>query len=420
MLPTPVLGVVGLIEDADTVVRRAFQRAGDVVVLLGDEPRRARRQRVPEGDARPDSRRAAGARPAREAALQRLLVDGRRAGADSVGARLRRGRAGGDAGRVLLRHRRSASTSIVPAVAAARRRRSATSRRCSANRRRGSSCRWPQARARRAAGAGAAARRAGRGRSDGSAAIAIRMSIDGRRVHRRAAGRRRSRSGSTAIERYFETVARADCVTAAYTRSGSACSTSSRTSAASSGSSATPRRRTSPTSGLYALQHRGQESAGIASSDGAQIRVSKAMGYVNEAFNNETLAKLPGQHGGRPRPLLHRRREPARQRAADRRRQRPRPARARATTATWSTPASCATRSSARARSSRPAATPRSSSTCSRGRARQERRGGDRRRHLAGARRLLVRHDDQGPADRRARPARLPSAGASAGSATPG
>jgi amidophosphoribosyltransferase len=46
--------------------------------------------------------------------------------------------------------------------------------------------------------------------------------------------------------------------------------------------------------GLYALQHRGQESAGIASSDGAQIRVSKAMGYVNEAFDGDTLAKLPG------------------------------------------------------------------------------------------------------------------------------
>ena len=46
--------------------------------------------------------------------------------------------------------------------------------------------------------------------------------------------------------------------------------------------------------GLYALQHRGQESAGIAASDGTQIRVSKAMGYVNDAFNEEALAKLPG------------------------------------------------------------------------------------------------------------------------------
>src|SRR5919112_1776582 len=47
--------------------------------------------------------------------------------------------------------------------------------------------------------------------------------------------------------------------------------------------------------GLYALQHRGQESAGIAASDGAQIRVSKAMGYVNEAFDSDTLGKLPGR-----------------------------------------------------------------------------------------------------------------------------
>ena len=46
--------------------------------------------------------------------------------------------------------------------------------------------------------------------------------------------------------------------------------------------------------GLYALQHRGQESAGIASSDGGIIRHHKAMGYVNEAFNSESLAKLPG------------------------------------------------------------------------------------------------------------------------------
>jgi phosphoribosylformylglycinamidine synthase len=36
VLPTPVLGVVGLVEDADTVVRRAFRASGDVVILLGD------------------------------------------------------------------------------------------------------------------------------------------------------------------------------------------------------------------------------------------------------------------------------------------------------------------------------------------------------------------------------------------------
>jgi amidophosphoribosyltransferase len=46
--------------------------------------------------------------------------------------------------------------------------------------------------------------------------------------------------------------------------------------------------------GLYALQHRGQESAGIAASDGARVRVSRAMGYVADTFDSEALASLPG------------------------------------------------------------------------------------------------------------------------------
>src|SRR5258705_4211005 len=46
--------------------------------------------------------------------------------------------------------------------------------------------------------------------------------------------------------------------------------------------------------GLYSLQHRGQESDGIAASDGTVVRHHKAMGYVNEVFNSDVLAKLPG------------------------------------------------------------------------------------------------------------------------------
>ena len=46
--------------------------------------------------------------------------------------------------------------------------------------------------------------------------------------------------------------------------------------------------------GLHALQHRGQESAGVASSDGVRLRLHKAMGLVADIFNEETLAKLPG------------------------------------------------------------------------------------------------------------------------------
>ena len=46
--------------------------------------------------------------------------------------------------------------------------------------------------------------------------------------------------------------------------------------------------------GLYALQHRGQESAGIAASDGERVRVLTAMGYVADVFDAPKLAELPG------------------------------------------------------------------------------------------------------------------------------
>ncbi len=46
--------------------------------------------------------------------------------------------------------------------------------------------------------------------------------------------------------------------------------------------------------GLYALQHRGQESAGIATLDGRKLRLHKSMGYVADVFDEEKLEKLPG------------------------------------------------------------------------------------------------------------------------------
>jgi amidophosphoribosyltransferase len=46
--------------------------------------------------------------------------------------------------------------------------------------------------------------------------------------------------------------------------------------------------------GLYALQHRGQESAGIAVSDGQMITVVKDMGLVSNVFDDRTLAALNG------------------------------------------------------------------------------------------------------------------------------
>ena len=46
--------------------------------------------------------------------------------------------------------------------------------------------------------------------------------------------------------------------------------------------------------GLYALQHRGQESAGIAVSNGRQILVYKDMGLVSQVFDETTLDSLKG------------------------------------------------------------------------------------------------------------------------------
>jgi amidophosphoribosyltransferase len=46
--------------------------------------------------------------------------------------------------------------------------------------------------------------------------------------------------------------------------------------------------------GLYALQHRGQESAGIVSSDRKKLHLEKGMGYVADLFNESRLERLPG------------------------------------------------------------------------------------------------------------------------------
>jgi amidophosphoribosyltransferase len=49
--------------------------------------------------------------------------------------------------------------------------------------------------------------------------------------------------------------------------------------------------------GLYALQHRGQESAGMAVSDGHNILVYRELGLVSQVFNEGTLATLQGTFG---------------------------------------------------------------------------------------------------------------------------
>jgi phosphoribosylformylglycinamidine synthase len=80
ILPTPVLGVVGLIEDAAHVVQRAFRSAGDTVVLLGE----SRAELGGSEYLKAVHERVRGVPPAldleREAALQRMLVAGAMSG----------------------------------------------------------------------------------------------------------------------------------------------------------------------------------------------------------------------------------------------------------------------------------------------------------------------------------------------------
>ena len=47
--------------------------------------------------------------------------------------------------------------------------------------------------------------------------------------------------------------------------------------------------------GLYALQHRGQESAGIAAIDSGKLYIEREMGYVADVFDEARLSRLPGR-----------------------------------------------------------------------------------------------------------------------------
>ncbi len=70
--------------------------------------------------------------------------------------------------------------------------------------------------------------------------------------------------------------------------------------------------------GLFALQHRGQESAGIAVSDRGRLTVLRDMGLVAQVFDEQKLQALPGRGRDRPHPLLDDRLDAVDERAAAR------------------------------------------------------------------------------------------------------
>jgi glucosamine 6-phosphate synthetase-like amidotransferase/phosphosugar isomerase protein len=116
--------------------------------------------------------------------------------------------------------------------------------------------------------------------------------------------------------------------------------------------------------GLYALQHRGQESAGIASADGQRLANIKGMGLVSEIFTDDVLAKLPGSMAigtpATPPPATRRYSTPSPSASTPPRASSPSP-----TTATSSTSATSALALNATAPISRPHPIPKSSSSSS-------------------------------------------------------
>ena len=116
---------------------------------------------------------------------------------------------------------------------------------------------------------------------------------------------------------------------------------------------------------LFALQHRGQESAGVGVSDGRNLMIYKDLGMVSQVLDERRIPSLAGRPRRRPLPLLDDRarrsgRTPSR-RSASARGGRWRSA----TTATSSTPASCSTSSRAGAVASPRAPTRSCSPRCS-------------------------------------------------------
>ena len=279
--PTPVIGVVGLLEHADRVVGAALPgdratssccSATDRGELGGSEYLKVVHDLV------------RGVPPAldldAERALQALLVDAGGRAADAVGARLLRRRPRGDARRVLLRHRRHrrATCRSTASTVVARRRASNVAAALfgeSASRVVVSVVPEHVTTVLRQRGGGRTCRRASSARPAatgcGSRSPA-RSSID------HVGATRPSASWSTAIERYF---AQASGLNTMFDKFKDECGVF--------GIFGHPEAANMTYLGLYALQHRGQESAGIAASDGAQVRVSQAMGYVADVFDGETL-----------------------------------------------------------------------------------------------------------------------------------
>ena len=188
-------------------------------------------------------------------------------------------------------------------------------------------------------------------------------------------------------------------------------STPSTRNAASSASTAIPRPPISSTWACTRLQHRGQESAGIVSSNGKSLISHRGMGLVADIFSSDVINRLEGTARHRPQPLFHHRLDLAQELPAAGGRVRGRRIGARAQRQPGEL-----RRTARAARDQRLAVSiilgQRSDHSSDRGVARADAGRARGRGAGAGARRLLAGGADRARDDRGARPVRLSSAGA--------
>ena len=295
--PTPVIGVVGLIEDAAHVVSRTFKQAGDEIVLLGEgygELGGSEYLKTIHGlvQGQPPELNLD-----KERSLIALLTRAAAAGwlqsahdCSDGGVAVTLAECAFDTGGIGF------GVDLPPATSAAATLFGESASRAVVSVNGGESaercCSWPP---------GSACLPRSIGRTGGSR---MTMTVGGPSLYRLVRSLKLNRCGHThsgvisrdGQRRIYETTDATRCTHAPQPNRAPEARGKChlKTSAVFSESSDIPRPPTSPTLASTRSSTAGQESAGIASADGEKLRISRAMGQVAEAFNEQTLQTLPG------------------------------------------------------------------------------------------------------------------------------
>ena len=290
ILPTPEIGVVGLVHDVATLVGPGFVAEGDTVVLVGEaQPGLEGSEYARLGGWAVED----GAPPLdldRERAVQDFVREGDRARVGRLGPGRERRRAGrgNRRGRHLERSRGDGPSPGQPLARgrSLRRERQPPRDHDAAAARPGPRAPrapvWPAGRADRYRGRRAAGRRAGRCRRDRRGG--------GARLDRRRPDRRRARRPQAHLGPRAGTGPRLGGARVGAGGSLTMCGVFAAALPKGSGTEAA----NVAALGLFSLQHRGQESAGLAVSDGAELFLYKDLGMISSVLDERRLPSFRG------------------------------------------------------------------------------------------------------------------------------